>query len=106
MSEKIVVELTPKEVQGILRVCDDAVMKRLHQARDGKRNLSVVEWHNPSEFPDDYEQILVKFYSDPENVYVKTAVIHGLEDGLGDPFWEFEHGESIDDVNVWAHLPK
>jgi len=86
-------------------ILDDA-LDLIEKQEFEQRHFSVIEWHNPSEFPDDYEQILVRFYNDPENVYVKTAVIRGLEDGFGDPFWEFEHGESIDDVEEWAHMPE
>jgi len=70
-------------------------------------NFSVLEWHDVTVIPHDHEKVLVRFRSKPDEVYVKTAVVHTFEnDSLRFPYWSFDDGGNVEDVEEWASLPK
>jgi len=79
-------------------------VEQLESAIKDQKRFSVLEWHDVTEIPDDYEEILVRFRSNPDEVYVKTAVVYDIE--TDHPYWLFEHGGSVDDVDEWAYLPE
>jgi hypothetical protein len=70
-------------------------------------NFSIVEWHDVTVIPHDHEKVLVRFRSKPDEVCVKTAVVHTFEnDTLHFPYWGFDDGGNVEDVEEWASLPK
>ena len=80
------------------------MLKQVKPQLEGKCKRSMIEWHDVTEIPEDYEEILVRFRSNPDVVYVKTAVVYDIE--TDHPYWQFEHGWSIDDVDEWASMPE